>query len=268
MPAIYAHYSFGKKVYRQLPDSLKRIVRNYKKEYMAGLQGPDFLFFFNPLSKNRYGQLGHQIHGENASVFLNRAAKILKVTGMNSPEGAYIMGFICHFMLDSSCHGFISRMTGETGESHTEQETEFDRYMMEKDGKCALKYPLYRLVDDSQELAETMSVFYKGVATFAVRVSQERMRLIRRLLFSPGRLKRKVLAGMANLVFGPDREFTSFIMKTHANPACEDISRGLEQRLERAVPECVREIEGFIAAAGGGNSLSERFEHNFNQANR
>ena len=94
------------------------------------------------------------------------------------------------------------------------------------------------------------------------------MRLIRRLLFSPGRLKRKVLAGMANLVFGPDREFTSFIMKTHANPACEDISRGLEQRLERAVPECVREIEGFIAAAGGGNSLSERFEHNFNQANR
>lgn len=264
MPAIYAHYSFGKKVYRQLPDSLKKIVRNYKKEYTAGLQGPDFLFFFNPLVKNRYGQLGHQIHSEDASVFLNRAVKILKVTGMNSPEGAYIMGFICHFMLDSSCHGFVNRMVGETGESHTEQETEFDRYMMERDGKCALRYPLYRLVDDSQELAETMSVFYKGVSTFTVRVSQERMRLIRRLLFSPGGLKRRILSGMSDLLFGPDREFSSFVMKTHANPACEEINRGLEERFERAVPECVRSMEGFIMAAAGRGSLPERFERNFN----
>ena len=115
MPAIYAHYSFGKMVYRQLPVSLRDVVRNYKKEYIAGLQGPDFLFFFNPVVKNRYGRLADEIHAENASVFLERAAKILGVTGIDSPEGAYIMGFICHFMLDSSCHGFVDRMAGETG---------------------------------------------------------------------------------------------------------------------------------------------------------
>lgn len=264
MPAIYAHYSFGKKVYRQLPAVLKKVIREYKEDYMAGLQGPDFLFFFNPLVKNRYTQLGHQIHEENASVFLERAVKILKVTGMDSPEGAYIMGFICHFMLDSSCHGFVEQMIGETGESHIEQETEFDRYMMERDGKCALRYPVHRLVDDSQELAETMSVFYRGVSTFTVRLSQERMRLIRRVLFCPNGVKRSLMTGLLRLIFGSDGEYVSFVMQTHANPACEEVCQGLAARFDRAIPECVQEIQGFVKSVEQGEALSERFERNFN----
>lgn len=264
MPAIYAHYSFGKKVYRQMPGSLKIIVRKYKKEYIAGLQGPDFLFFYNPLLKNRYGQLGHQIHEEKASVFLERASKILKVAGTDSPEAAYIMGFICHFMLDSSCHGFVKQMIGETGESHTEQETEFDRYMMELDGKYALRYPVYRLVNDSQELAETMSVFYKGVSTYTVRLSQERMHKIKRFLFAPNVIKRNVMIGLLGLVFGSDGEYVSFVMKTHANPDCDELCLELESRLNRAVPECVKEIQDFLIAVDQGNRLSERFDQNFN----
>ena len=263
MPAIYAHYSFGKKVYRKMPGPMKKIVGKYGKEYVAGLQGPDFLFFFNPLVKNKYGQLAHQIHDENASVFLERAAKILKVTGMDSPEGSYIMGFICHFMLDSSCHGFVEKMIGETGECHTEQEMEFDRFMMEKDGRCALRCPVYRLVNDSQELAETMSVFYKGVSTFTVRTSQERMRLIKRLLFAPGIVKRSLLTGLLCLLFGSDSEYVSFVMKTSANPACEEINEGLWERFYHAVPECIKEIDGFMKAVEHGGPLSARFERNF-----
>lgn len=263
MPAIYAHYYFGKKVYRLMPGSLKRIVREYKQEYLAGLQGPDFLFFYNPLVKNRYGQLGQQIHHEKASVFLDRASKILKVAGIDSPEGAYIMGFICHFMLDSSCHGYIGRMVGETGESHTEQETEFDRYMMEKDGRNALHYPLYRLVNDSQELAETMSVFYKGVSTYTVRLSQERMRRIRRLLYSPNAVKRRILRGLIELLFRPDKEYAAFLMKTCANSDCEEICQELEERFNQAVPECAAEIQKFLKAVDHGDRLSERFDRNF-----
>ncbi|MDO5408844.1 MAG: zinc dependent phospholipase C family protein [Lachnospiraceae bacterium] len=263
MPAIYAHYSFGKMVYRQLPVSLRDVVRNYKKEYIAGLQGPDFLFFFNPVVKNRYGRLADEIHAENASVFLERAAKILGVTGIDSPEGAYIMGFICHFMLDSSCHGFVDRMAGETGISHMEQETEFDRHMLTQAGHDALSFPLHRLVDDSQELAETISVFYKGVSTFAVRVSHERMRRIKQILRAPGAGKRYMLTFLLGLVFGRDSEYVSAVMKTHANPDCEEICSGLDLRLHQAVPECVREIELFVEAIMNDAALSKRFERNF-----
>jgi hypothetical protein len=263
MPAIYAHYSFGKRVYRQMPASLRSIAGRYRREYIAGLQGPDFLFFFNPLIKNRYDTLARQIHGEKASVFLERAVKILEVTGMDSPEGAYIMGFICHFMLDSACHGFVEKMIGETGESHTEQETEYDRYRLEQDGKSALEYPVYRLVDDSQELAETMSIFYKGVSTFTVRISLERMRKIKHLLFSPGILKRNALIFLLGTYGGFHQEHVSVVMKTRPNPNCEEINRGLEARFQHAVPECAQEIKRFASVIASGGSLSDRMERNF-----
>ena len=35
MPAIYAHYSFGKKVYRQMPVSVKKIVRKYSRKRLV-----------------------------------------------------------------------------------------------------------------------------------------------------------------------------------------------------------------------------------------
>lgn len=263
MPAIYAHFSFGKRVYRKMPERLKKIVGKHKKEYTAGLQGPDFLFFYNPLIKNAYGELAHQIHDGTGRSFLERAVKILKVTGMDSPEGAYILGFMCHFILDSACHGFVNRMIGETGESHTEQEMEFDRFMLERDGKDALHYPLYRLVDTSQELAETMSVFYKGVSTYAVRTSQERMRLIKRLLFAPGRLKRTLMIRTLELLFGCDGEYVSFVMKTYANPGCEEICLGLSRRLDRSVPECVQEMESLIRVVEKGEAFSPRLDRIF-----
>lgn len=264
MPALYAHYSFGKKVFRQLPNALKKIAGTYRREYLAGLQGPDFLFFYNPLKKNRYGELGSRIHNEEAAVFLERAAKILCVTGMESPEGAYVMGFICHFMLDSSCHGYVTQMVGETGESHTEQETEFDRYMMEQDGKNALSFPLYKLVDTSQELAETMSVFYKGVSTYTVRISQERMRLIKRLFHAPCSVKRRFLTWLMTAIFGSDNEYVSQVMQTDANPECGPICEELSARLDNAVEECVQEIIRYASGPVCGKEISERMKRDFN----
>ena len=263
MPAIYAHHSFGKRVFKELSPSLKRIVSRYRKEYASGLQGPDFLFFFNPLQSNPHGRLGTAIHDEEASVFLTQAAKILKVTGIDSPEGAYVMGFLCHFMLDSACHGYVEQMVQEKGQSHTEQETEFDRFMLEADGKEALSYPLYRLVDTSQELAETMSLFYKGVSTFAVRKSQERMRGIKRILAAACPVKRILMQGILKCIFGRDGEYVSLVMKGKANEECLPICEELYMRLQETVPEAADEIEKFIQAVEKNQKFSERLDRTF-----
>lgn len=45
MPSLYAHHSFGKEIYKKLPEDLKQIIRKYPNAFNAGLQGPDFLFF-------------------------------------------------------------------------------------------------------------------------------------------------------------------------------------------------------------------------------
>lgn len=264
MPAIYAHHSFGKKVYKRLPENLKDIARRYPVEYKAGLQGPDFLFFYNPLKQsNSYYQLGNKIHDGSAKKFLSYAAKILKITGLDSPEGAYIMGFICHFMLDSSCHGFVDAMVEETGQSHTEQETEFDRYMLQMDGMDPNRYPIYRLVNDSQELAAVMSVFYEGVSNVTVAVSQLNMKWIKRILWNPSNLKEAVLVKVTDVVLG-DSEMKSHVMKHESNPECREVVRGLHERLKTAIPECVEAIGGFVDYLEEGKALSARFDRNFN----
>ena len=44
MPATYAHYKFGKKVYRALPGELREMIKENKAAYLLGLHGPDLLF--------------------------------------------------------------------------------------------------------------------------------------------------------------------------------------------------------------------------------
>ena len=41
MPTTYAHDLFGQKVYRQMPDEVKKIIRENGELYRIGLHGPD-----------------------------------------------------------------------------------------------------------------------------------------------------------------------------------------------------------------------------------
>ena len=62
MPATYAHYIFGKKVYRALPGALREMIKENKAAYLLGLHGPDRLFYYKPYSKTRINQLGVKMH--------------------------------------------------------------------------------------------------------------------------------------------------------------------------------------------------------------
>lgn len=44
MPAAYAHYYFGKKVYKTLPKQEQEMIREGKYAFLLGLHGPDLLF--------------------------------------------------------------------------------------------------------------------------------------------------------------------------------------------------------------------------------
>ena len=47
---------------------------------------------------------------------------------------AYYYGFICHFALDATCHGYLEKRIHESEVSHGEIEVEFDRFLMIEDG--------------------------------------------------------------------------------------------------------------------------------------
>ena len=109
MPAFYAHDRFGKKVAEKLPVSLIRRSKAITRQYRIGLQGPDLFFFYRAYRPNRVSKYGNHLHEIFCSgLFFEHAVKVVRKKGAASREYAYLMGFVCHFILDK--HAILCRV--------------------------------------------------------------------------------------------------------------------------------------------------------------
>lgn len=134
MPSAYAHLRFAGEVIPAVPPKYRAIVKNLTRLYNAGSQGPDPLFYYNPLVANRVEKQGYACHAMTGSAFFEEA--LAKYRTLPS-EGfaAYLFGVLTHYCLDSRCHPLINAATEEANLDHMELETEFDRFLLQKDGK-------------------------------------------------------------------------------------------------------------------------------------
>ena len=117
MPTTYAHDLFGQKVYRQLPDQVKEIIRKNGELYRIGLHGPD-IFFYYFIFKNHVSSVGYRMHKEKARAFFAQGMAQVRETG-DEALLAYLLGFGCHYLLDSSCHPFVNEMNDKGRISHS-----------------------------------------------------------------------------------------------------------------------------------------------------
>ena len=133
MPTTYAHDLFGREVYRRLPSDMKGLIRRHGDLYRIGLHGPDILFYYM-VSKNPVTQFGIDMHREKAKAFFEEGMSQVR---RNKDEAllAYLLGFGCHYMLDSACHPYVNRMAEEGVIPHIVLEKEFDRVLMEETGR-------------------------------------------------------------------------------------------------------------------------------------
>ncbi|MCF0134788.1 MAG: zinc dependent phospholipase C family protein, partial [Blautia sp.] len=138
MPTTYTHDVFGKQVYKMLPEEMKRIIRRNGEVYRIGLHGPDILFYFL-ISKNPVSQHGVKMHGERARDFFERGMKVVRDTG-DEKLLSYLLGFGCHYLLDSVCHPYVNQMAAQRIITHTLLEKEMDRQLMINTGKDPLLY--------------------------------------------------------------------------------------------------------------------------------
>lgn len=128
MPAFYAHDRFGKKVAEKLPVSLKKTIKSHSRQYRIGLQGPDLFFFYQAYRPNRVSKYGNHLHEISALPFFEHAVKVVRKKGAASREYAYLMGFVCHFILDSECHPYVESYIEKSGVQHLEIEEEFGTF--------------------------------------------------------------------------------------------------------------------------------------------
>ena len=68
--------------------------------------------------------------------------KVVEKHPGNDAYLSYVYDFICHFILDETCHGYIDEKIAASGISHTEIEVEFDRMLMVKDGYDPIRHKL------------------------------------------------------------------------------------------------------------------------------
>ena len=258
MPSTYAHYRFGREVYRTLPRSIREIVRENKSLYMTGLHGPDILFYYKALFPNRINQIGFSMHGRPASEFFLR-----NVGELSEEQKAYLIGFICHFALDSACHGYIDEKIESSGITHTEIEVEFDRMLMIRDGHDPLRHRLTDHILANIENSRIISTTFRGVTQKHIKKSLRSMKFYNNLLVAPYMTKRLRIYFLL-WITGNYKEMHGLLVNRRANPKCADSNRELYRRYKEAVPLAVELIRNYCEVLDGKQKeLLPQFEHTF-----
>lgn len=156
MPSTYAHTRFGGKVLLLLPEEVRQALLPHRALYDVGLQGPDVLFHYKALSKNPVNELGRAMHRQSGlKCFVPAVSR-----AQDDAYKAYLCGVLCHFVLDSVCHGTVNAVSAKTGVHHFDVETELERGLMLQDGLDPVRFhPTAHFAPDA-ELSRVMADFY------------------------------------------------------------------------------------------------------------
>lgn len=262
MPTTYTHYKFGNEVIASLPEPLRQTAEGSRELFDIGLHGPDILFYYKAPFQNRVSGIGYRMHDRSADEFFERAAAWIRGTEGKEAAAAYVYGFICHFALDSECHGYIEKMIHTSGISHSEIEMELDRLLLTEDSIEPVAYLGTKHIRPTQGNAEVIAPFFEGVTVREVKKALSSMISCHKLLLAPNPAKRKLLFGGMKLA-GKYESLHGMVMSVTPNPLCRDYCLLLKRRFERAVPLAVELIAAFRKFLDSGGELPKRFGQTF-----
>ena len=138
MPNIFAHACMGRQTRALLPKAHQGRLGEAQQAFDFSLQGSDFFYYYNmaPLRPNtRIAQYGRRIHKTRISPwFRSLLYQCLALDGrQRSTAGAYLAGYLCHYALDTCCHGYICHYCGKSA-NHTKLETLIDQKLLQVQG--------------------------------------------------------------------------------------------------------------------------------------
>ncbi|WP_294581934.1 zinc dependent phospholipase C family protein [uncultured Thomasclavelia sp.] len=261
MPAAYSHYRLGKMVLAKLDDQLQNLIKNNLDYYNIGLHGPDILFYNRPYLHSRINRLGSKMHRKTARTFFEPAIKIIK-DSKNEAQLAYLCGFICHFILDSNCHGFIDDIINRTKVTHFEIETELDRDFMIEDGLDPLRTHLTNHIKVNDEIVDNIAIFFNGASKKDIYKSLKGFKFYDRLLVAPQLYKRGLIYLVLKITFTFKR-FQGFVVNYKPNSKITTDIKTLKQLFDHSIDESVTYIEQFITTIKNNEPLDNRFNRNY-----
>lgn len=253
MPSVYAHYRFGAQLIAKMPPKTQRTVRRFRQLYDMGLHGPDILFYQSLLPG---GKLRDKFHAQTGSAFFERICRNIR---LRPSEGAraYLYGVLAHYALDCLSNPFIHRVSQEKKISEDVIITEFDRFLLNMDGK---KPPHLQDLSGHIKLTpgecDTVAAFYPNIRPGAVGKCVEHMAQVTHLLSLPqGQQRQWVDKGMQLVL----PKLAGRVMAIHPNRDCAALNPSLLRLYDMAADRYPVLLEQLHAHLRGNAPLGPDF---------
>lgn len=263
MPTTYAHDLFGKKIYHKLPKEMQGVIQRNVNLYRIGLHGPDILFYH--MLKPKVSTTGIRMHKEKAAPFFERGMAIVRETH-DEKLLAYLLGFGCHYLLDSACHPYIEDMAAKKVITHTLLEKEFDRTLMLETHKNPYHYYPACGVQPRITYAKVIHRAIPKVATGDILKSLRRMKLITNCLVYDNKGRRKKFLTVLSRLAGRklSDSMMEYFMAKDPVPGSAVPVHALHGLYDREIKEAPQYLEELFELSKEDKPLGERWYKTYN----
>ncbi|MBK5253503.1 MAG: zinc dependent phospholipase C family protein [Peptostreptococcaceae bacterium] len=229
---------------------------------MLGLHGPDILFFHKVYKATPINKEGSDIHRKAGKDFFNRTIPYVKA--YPTPENlSYILGFMCHFMLDTACHPLVNEYMTKENLSHSTVEMEFDSYIIRSLKKDPLLINQIFHIQSNLDLGEIISPFYRTTTPKTVYDSINWMKHILNIMTSSSTSKRNLVGELLKATNKYDTH-GGMIVTSVPNPKSLESSQILLDELLSTVDKTNKELDYLLTCISDNKPLSDRTNLNFN----
>ena len=261
MPTTYAHWRFGDKCIRMLPDDLQNIILNNRAIFDYGVHGPDIFFYYNCLKHNEVNRYGSAMHDIPYKDTLAQIKENFKKTENKDMALSYLLGFTCHFTLDSYCHGFIEKVDETMPYSHGKIESQFDRYLLIKDGFNPVTKSVTDMFHPDKKMAKVISGLFNKFDEDIIYKTLKDQKLYLNLLKDNSDIKRFFLTTAMDIAKVPS--FKDLLITKENVEELKPINIGLNKYFDMALKHYPVLADSLIGYLSDKNELNTYFKHNF-----
>ena len=261
MPTTYAHWRFGDKCIRMLPDDLQNIILHNRAIFEYCVHGPDIFFYYNCLKHNEVNRYGSAMHDIPYKDTLAQIKENFKKTENKDMALSYLLGFTCHFTLDSYCHGFIEKVDETMPYSHGKIESQFDRYLLIKDGFNPVTKSVTDMFHPDKKMAKVISGLFNKFDEDIIYKTLKDQKLYLNLLKDNSDIKRFFLTTAMDIAKVPS--FKDLLITKENVEELKPINIRLNKYFDMALKHYPVLADSLIGYLSDKNELNTYFKHNF-----
>lgn len=262
MPTTYAHWRFGDKCIPTLPEDLQNIIHKYRNEFDYGVHGPDIFFYYNCLKHNEVNKYGTWMHDQPFRDTLKNTFKPMYKRHDNREAAlSYLLGFLCHFTLDSYCHGYIDRKDEVSGCSHGRIESQYDRHLLIKDGFDPIKKSVTFSLKPTESCCHNIAQMYTRFDEKTVAKTLKDQLFYLNLLKDDSDIKRGLLRTAMKLA--KTYSFLDLLIGKTEDERCKDSMLRLDKYFDKAREHYPALAANLVAWLDDKAELDEYFHNHF-----